>query len=241
MFLILSFPSLGCTKNGLVSHIIQMTDLLYIDVVQQLEVALLGMLMVQVINILASRLASSPWLDTPSQPHPKMYISTSPSPHPQSVPIMGKSSTIPKPTVASTSAAPQAMAPTALEGTDPEVSQHCKIIPTPLEPSSTNTKWSLEIPPMVVVQELLILTEANPECLNRPGGGKDYLCHLCQLRHSNLDMILMHIRKHLEVVVGCPVCGKGYQNAGSLCKHSKEVHHIQIVASASSVSIENSS
>ena len=81
--------------------------------------------MVQVIDILASRLASSPWLDTPSQPHPKMYTSTSPTSHPPSVPLMGMSSTIPKPTVASTSVTPQTMVPTALEGTDPEVSQHC--------------------------------------------------------------------------------------------------------------------
>ena len=101
-----------------------MADLLYADAVQQLEIALLGLSMAQVINILASRLASSPWLDTPSQPCPKMYISTSPSPHPPSVPIMGMSSTIPKPAVASTSVTKQTVAPTALEGTDPKVSQH---------------------------------------------------------------------------------------------------------------------
>ena len=102
-----------------------MADLLYTDAVQQLEVVLLGMPMVQVIDILASRLASSPWLDTPSQPHPKMYTSTSSSPHPPSIPIMGMSSSNPTPTVASTLAIQQTMVPTALEGTDPEVSQHC--------------------------------------------------------------------------------------------------------------------
>ena len=90
---------------------------------------------------------------------------------------------------------------------------------------------------MVVVPELLILVELYPEHLNRPGGGKDYLCCLCLFRHSNLDTILMHVRKHLEVVVGCPVYGKGYKNVASLYKHGKEVHHIQIVASASSVTI----
>ena len=42
-----------------------MADLLYTDVEQQLEVALLGMPVVQVIDILASGLASSPQLDTP--------------------------------------------------------------------------------------------------------------------------------------------------------------------------------
>ena len=213
-----------------------MADLLYANAVQQLEVALLGTPLVQVINILTSRLASSPWLDTPSQPHPKTCTSTSPSPHPPSNPIMGMSSIIPAPTMASTSATLQSMAPTALEDTDPALSQHHEIIPTPIEPSSPNTQWSSETLLVVVVPEFLIWEEAYPEHLNRPGGDKDYLCHLCQFRHSNLDMILMHIRKHLEVVVGCPVCGKGYQNVASFCKHGKEVHHIQIVASATSVS-----
>ena len=103
-----------------------MADLLYTNAVHQLEVVLWGMPVVQVINILASGLASSPQLDTPSQPHPKMYTSTSPSPHPPSVPIMGISSTIPKPAVATTSVTPQTMTATTLEGTDVEVSQHTK-------------------------------------------------------------------------------------------------------------------
>ena len=218
-----------------------MAELLYANVVQQSEVALLGRPAVQVINIPAGRLASSPQLDTSSQPHPKTYTSTSPSPHPPSVPIIGISSTIPKPAVASTSATLQSMPPTALEGTDPEVSEHCQIIPIPIEPSSPNIELSLETLPMVVAPELLIPAEAYPECLNRPGGGKDYLCHLCQSRHSNLDMILTHVRKHLEVVVGYPVCGKGYQTVASIHKHGKEVHYIQIVALASSVTIENNS
>ena len=218
-----------------------MADLLYAYAMQQLEVALLGVPTVQVINVLASRLASSPWLDPPTQPHPKMYTSTSPSPYPPSVPIMGIFSTFPKPGVASTSATPQTMAPAALESTDPEVSQHHQIIPTPIEPSSLNTEQSSETLPVVVVPELLIPAEAYPEHLNRPGGGKDCLCCLCQFRHSNLDTILMHIRKHLMVVVGCPACRKSYQNVALLCKHGKEVHHIQIVALASSVSIDNSS
>ena len=102
-----------------------MADLLYADAVQQLEIALLGMPVVQGINILTSGLAMSPQLDTPSQPHPKMYTSTFPTPHPPSVPIRGMSSTTPTPAVASTSATPQPMASTTLEGMDPGVSQHC--------------------------------------------------------------------------------------------------------------------
>ena len=57
-----------------------MADLLHADVVQQLEVTLLGTPMVQVIDILASGLALSSWLDTPTYSHPKTYTSTSPLP-----------------------------------------------------------------------------------------------------------------------------------------------------------------
>ena len=179
-----------------------MARLLYADVVQQLEIALLGMPMAQVIGILTSGLVLSPWLYTPSEHHPKMYTWTFPSPHPPSVPIMGMSSTIPEPAVASTSVTPQTMAPTALEGTDPEVSQHHHIIPISIEPSSPNIELSSETLPVMVVPQFPILTEAYPEHLNRQGGGKYYLCHLCWFRHSNLDTILIHIRKHLVVLVG---------------------------------------
>ena len=131
---------------------------------------------------------------------------------------------------------PQAQAPTV-----PKVLQHCWITPTLVESSSSTIASSLstkaETLPIVVLPELLILAEAYPECLNRPGGGEDYICHLCLFRHSNLDTILTCVRKHLEVIIRCPVCGKGYQNAASLCKHGRDVHHIQIVASASSVNV----
>ena len=89
--------------------------------------------------------------------------------------------------------------------------------------------------PVVVVPKLATSAEAYPEYLNRPGGGKDFLCHLCHFRHSNLDSVLTHIRKHLEVTIGCPVCGRGYQNVASLQKHGRDVHSIQIVASPTSL------
>ena len=41
--------------------------------------------------------------------------------------------------------------------------------------------------------------------------------------------MLMHICQHLEISIGCPMCGKGFQNAASLQKHGKKVHTIQIV------------
>ena len=38
----------------------------------------------------------------------------------------------------------------------------------------------------------------------------------------------MHIWQHLEILVSCPMCGKGFQNVASLCKHEKKAHSIQI-------------
>ena len=84
---------------------------------------------------------------------------------------------------------------------------------------------------VVVVPKLAISTEAYPEHLNRPGGGKDYLCSLCHFTYSNLDSILTHVKKDLDVTIGCAICGRGYQNMASPCKHGRDGHSIQIVAS----------
>ena len=80
--------------------------------------------------------------------------------------------------------------------------------------------------------ELAMLADAYPECINRPGRGKDYLCKICHFSHTNLDSILTHFRRHLDMTVGCPVCSRGYQNAATLQKHDRDAHNIQIVASA---------
>ena len=44
--------------------------------------------------------------------------------------------------------------------------------------------------------------------------------------------MLTHIRKHLDLTIGCPVCSKGFQNAAFLCKRGRKAHAIQIVALA---------
>ena len=55
---------------------------------------------------------------------------------------------------------------------------------------------------------------------------------LCLFRHSNLDYILTHVRKHLEIIIGHPICGKGYQNIASLHKHGRDAHNIQIASTS---------
>ena len=98
-------------------------------------------------------------------------------------------------------------------------------IPTTSSTSSDPSIRSTSCP-IVVVPELAISAEVYPECINIPGGGKDYLHCLCSFRHSNLDCTLIHVRKHLDIIIGCPGCDKGYPNVASLCKHDREVHHI---------------
>ena len=119
---------------------------------------------------------------------------------------------------------------------------HWCITPTLVGPlssiscSSSLPSTSVVAFPVVVVPEQAIPAEAYQEQINRPSGGKDYLCHLCPFRHSNLNSILTHVRKHLEITIGCPVCGKSYQNTASLHKHGRDVHSVQIVASTTSLS-----
>ena len=48
---------------------------------------------------------------------------------------------------------------------------------------------------IVMVPELVISDEAYPVHVNRPGGGKDYLCYLCSFQHTNYDCMLTHIQK----------------------------------------------
>ena len=83
--------------------------------------------------------------------------------------------------------------------------------------------------PSIIVPELAVLMYALPEQINHPGGCKDYKCQICAFQHTNRDCMLMHIWQHLEIMVGCPMCGKGFQNAASLCKHGWKVHSIRIV------------
>ena len=165
-----------------------------------------------------------------------MYTLTLPVPVPTSVPVLGVSSPI------STELIPSDKSlTTAMESQDVPMStpKHHHIIPTPVplsdfpmpfisSTSDMSTKSALYH--VVMVPELTIPAEAYPEHLNWPGGEKEYLCHLCTFRQSNLDCILTHIRKHLDIMIGCPVCGKGYHNAALLCKHGRDVHSVQIVA-----------
>ena len=222
-----------------------MADPLHADIIQQLEVALLGSPAAQVIDLLSGGWVQTKPVPTSIHPHSQVYTSTPPAPASTSVPVLGVSSLI------STESMPHDESlKTATESQDVPMStpQHHHIIPTPVQlsdspmpftsstssdPSTKSTSY-----PVVVVHELTIPAEAYPEHTNWPVGGEEYLCHLCTFRHSKLDCILTHIRKHLNITISCPVCGKRYQNVASLCKHGRDVHSVQIVVSADVIPTE---
>ena len=85
----------------LASHIRCVADLLHADAIQQLEVALLGTLVAQVIELLSGGLSmastSMSTSVTPVQPHPRSYTSTPPALPPSSVSVLGISTTSPTP------------------------------------------------------------------------------------------------------------------------------------------------
>ena len=196
---------------------------------QQLEVAILGTPAANCIEVLASGLSSS--CDEPVKrtlPAPplitavKAFTDTPSAPPPVAVPIIGI-----------TDVELQEV-PGTSKGS---IAKKRQITPTPLEPStsmspSTPKPSSDPVSYSVVhVPEMTIPDEWYPEQINLPKAGKEYWCQGCSYTHSNLDTILTHVRKeHLNITIGCPACGKPYQNAASLHKHGKEIHKIIIWA-----------
>ena len=73
-----------------------MADLLHVNAMQQLEVALLGPPAAQVIDLLSGRwIQTKPLpMTTSVQPHPQAYTLTLLAPAPTSVPILGVSSPV---------------------------------------------------------------------------------------------------------------------------------------------------
>ena len=119
--------------------------------------------------------------------------------------------------------------PSLSTSSDPQVipSKCRRIMPTPMP----ITNSSFPNFPSIIVPKLAILMYTLPEWMNHPGGCKDYKCQTCVSQHTNRDCMLTHIQQHLEISVGCPMCGKGFQNVASLCKHREKIHSVRIVES----------
>ena len=198
---------------------------------QQIKVALLGSPAAGIINLLAEiSLWSPPPMRQTVQP-PHVYTSTHLAPPPSTILIVGVTTSMAENTGDDRADKSTTMVSDPQEAPQ-NIPKHCHIVPTlvptPEGPSTSSTSSSC---PIVIVPELAITTDACPECINRSDGGKDYHCHICSFHPTNYDCILTHIRKHLDVTLGCPGCAKGFQNAASLLKHGRKIHKIQIVAS----------
>ena len=173
-----------------------MADLLHADALQQLEVSLLGSLATQVIDLLSGGLLQ-PKPSTsaaPAWPHLQSYTSNPLVPLPTCISVVGVPTTseIPAVVVPTMQSSINQSAPLKAKISDDSQCHH--ITPTPIRPSSTSSMSFL----VIVMPELAISVEAYPKYINGPGGGKDYLCCLCPFRHSNLDSIMTHVRKHFR-------------------------------------------
>ena len=162
-------------KICIVSHLRSMVDILHANAIQQLEVALLYSPAAQVIDLLSGGWVQTKPVPTTTSiwPCPQVYTSTLPATALTSVPVLGVSSLI------STESMPSDESlTTGMESQDVPMStpKHCHITPTPVwssdspMPFTSSTSSDLSTTsasyPVVVVPELAIPAEANPECLN---------------------------------------------------------------------------
>ena len=210
----------------LVNQIHSLAELLHMDKIQQLEVVLLGtpaakmldmLLMATTSQPLCTLLSSKPFNSATTPATTSLMIVAPPQ-----VTIVGVTQVEESP---STGAAASKSLPST--SSDPKVipSKCQRIMPT-LMPTTNSSIPNL---PSIIVPKLVVLMYALPEQINHPGGHKNYKCQICAFQHTNRDSMLTHFQQHLEISVGCPMCGKGFQNAASLCKHGQKVHSIKIV------------
>ena len=214
-----SFSFQTLQKIWLANHIKSIAELLHANAMQQLEVALLASPAAQVLNLLSTGVVQSTAASQKLMIHPpQVYTSTPKTPPPTSVPVVG---------LTSSSLPPVSSMGEMTVSVSPKVSpkHHC-IIPTllqsPESPPLSEPLPSSHDPPspgpsakstsyhIVVVRKLAIPTKALPERINQPGGMKEYQCQICPFHHTNKDCILTHICKHLDITIGCPMCGKGF-------------------------------
>ena len=165
-----------------------MAELLHADAIQQLEVALLGSPVAQLINLLATGVIASTSQRQMIHP-PQAYTVTPMVPPPSPIPIVGITDSplavaSPSHSEATTSTSLeipskwQQITPTLIP--QPEVASKPS---SPLCPSPSAESTSL---PTVMVPELAIPAGAQPKWINQPGGGKESKCQLCTFHHTKI-------------------------------------------------------
>ena len=154
------------------------------DAMQQIKVALSGSQASGLLDLLVERLQQSPLPMKPNVQLPQVYTLSPPVPPPQTIPIVGVTTPMPEEASDDETDRGATMAPDPQEALL-DSSKHCHIIPTPAPILDVPLTSSTSSYPIAVVLELVILAETNPEFINRPSGGKDYLCHLCSFQHTD--------------------------------------------------------
>ena len=209
------------------SHICSLAELLHANAMQQLELALLGSPTAKVLDVLAMA----------TQSHTTFACSSSMSLHSTtassaliptpSVPIL-RVTEMAEPREVKTSTS-KTSTPTTSVSIKIAPSKHHRIIPMLIPATTSRASNSPSKLPLVVMPELVAPVHTLPEQINCPGGCKDYKCQLCDFQHMNKDCMLKHIQQHLEILIGCPMCNKGFQNVAALHKHRRKIHSIHIV------------
>ena len=209
------------------SHIYSLAELLHADAMQQLELALLGSPTAKVLDVLPMATQSHTTFAHPSSmPLHLTTVSSALIPTP-SAPIPWVTEMVePIEVKASTS---KTSPPTTLVDIKSVPSKHCRTTPMPIPVTTSRASSSPSKLPLVVVAKLAVPVHALLEWINCPGGHKDYKCQLCDFQHTNKDCMLTLIWQHLEISIGCPMCGKGFQNVASLNKHGRKIHSIHIM------------
>ena len=176
-------------KICLADHIKRIAELLHDNAIQQLEVGLLGFPAAQILDLLAAgmRQPTSTSQGSVILP-PKAYTSTLMPPPLPTIPFVGVTSSL-----CITSVSSDGNEATVLDFQ--EISKCYHIVPTSIQPSdSTSLPSSLPFPglsnkstsyPILIVPELAVPMQAQPEQLNQPGGGKEYRCQLCAFQCTN--------------------------------------------------------
>ena len=194
---------------------------------QQLELALLGSPTAKVLDELAMATQSHTTSAGPSSMPLHLATALSVPVSTPLVPVIGVTEMVePTEVKASTS---KTSPPTTFVDLEVAPSKCCRIIPMPIPAATSRASSSPSKLPLVVMPELAVPVHAFPEQINCPGGHKDYKFQLCDFQHTNKDSMLTHIWQHLEISIGCPMCGKGFQNVASLHKHGRKIHSIYIV------------
>ena len=214
-------------KICLTNHIHSLAKLLHADMIQQLEVALLGSPAAKILGILT--MATQSQTSSTALSSRLLHLATIPlvtTPAaclvlPPQVAIVGVNN-IEEPPMAQASTSKKIPSPLISADHEAGPSKCRRIIWTPILITSSNPSNSASKLPSIIVPKLAVPACTLPEQINHPWGHKDYKCQLCAFQHMNKDCMLMHIWQHLEILVSCPCVARGFRMWPPFRKHGRK-------------------